>query len=80
MNQHISYTTIGEETMIVNSKLNKTLTLDEKGTEIWKLICQKFDEDQVINQLIDKYPNYSDEISSDVKDFFKLLKEYEILD
>lgn len=44
--------------MIHNSNLGKTLLLDAKGTEIWKLICQGLNENEIVKNLIQKYPKY----------------------
>lgn len=80
LNKSISYTTIDNETMIHNSNLGKTLLLDAKGTEIWKLICQGLNENEIVKNLIQKYPKYEQDIVNDVHEFFELLNKYEVID
>lgn len=79
MKKNITYTTIDNKSLIVNKDLNKSIILDESGTEIWKLILEKKSKSEIIEVLSKKYPRFQKEIYSDVNEFFDLLQKYEII-
>ncbi|MFM1572168.1 PqqD family protein [Helcococcus ovis] len=79
MNKDISYTILTNKTLIVNKGNNKSIVLDKSGTEIWRLILDKKSKEEIIEILSDRYKGFSDEIKSDVSEFFEILTKYEVI-
>lgn len=79
MNKDISFTTLDNKTMITSKKSNKSIVLDESGTEIWKLILEEKSKEEIINILSEKYSGFDEEIKTDVNEFFEILIKYEII-
>lgn len=81
LNKKISYTTIGEETLISNTELNKDLILDSIGTEIWNLLLEYKNKSIVKDKLINKYNETDPEfIERDIEEFINELNNYKVFD
>ena len=59
--------------------LNGMLTLNEMGGEIWKLLPQVADEEELIQRLLEEYEVEEDELRKDVREFLDSLKKLGIL-
>jgi len=77
---NISFTTIEENTVLVNSITNEQIMLDEIGTEIWKLVLTMNNIEEIINFLQIKYLGFDEKISEDVTEFVNMLKDRGVLD
>ena len=59
--------------------LNGMLTLNEMGGEIWKLLPQVADEEELIQRLLEEYEVEEEELRRDVTEFLDSLKKLGIL-
>ncbi len=59
--------------------LNGMLTLNEVGGEIWRLLPEVKDEDELIARLLDLYEVEEEELRKDVKDFLDSLRRLGIV-
>ena len=59
--------------------LNGMLTLNEMGGEIWKLLSQVADEEELIQRLLEEYEVEEEELRRDVTEFLDSLKKLGIL-
>lgn len=74
-----SYTTIGNETMLTNSETGEAIMLDESGTKIWNYIVEGKDKENIIQSLVNEFPDYEKEIREDVEEVITLLLDHSIL-
>ena len=59
--------------------LNGMLTLNEMGGEIWKLLPQVKDEEELIQRLLEEYEVEEEELRADVTEFLGSLRKLGIL-
>ncbi len=59
--------------------LNGMLTLNEVGGEIWRLLPEVRDEEELIARLLDLYEVEEQELRKDVGDFLNSLRQLGIL-
>ena len=59
--------------------LNGMLTLNEMGGEIWKLLPQVRDEEELIQRLLEEYEVGEEELRADVTEFLDSLRKLGIL-
>ncbi len=59
--------------------LNGMLTLNEVGGEIWRLLPEVKDEDELVQRLLDLYEVEEEELRKDVGDFLDSLRSLRIL-
>ena len=59
--------------------LNGMLTLNEVGAEIWRLLPEVADEEELIARLLDLYEVEEEELRKDVDDFLESLRKLGIL-
>ena len=59
--------------------LNGMLTLNEVGAEIWRMIPEAKDEEEIIRRLLEEYEVEETELRRDVGEFTAKLREYDIL-
>ena len=59
--------------------LNGMLTLNEVGGEIWRLLPEVGDEDELVARLLDLYEVEEEELRKDVGDFLNSLRDLGIL-
>ncbi len=59
--------------------LNGMLTLNEVGGEIWRLLPEVKDEEELIARLLDLYEVEEEELRKDVRDFLESLGQLGIL-
>jgi hypothetical protein len=59
--------------------LNGMLTLNEMGGEIWKLLPQVKDEEELIQRLLEEYEVGEEELRADVTEFLDSLRKLGIL-
>ena len=80
INKYISWTTDGENTIIINSQTKKCLVLDPTGNEIWELLCEHNSIEKVVEMCLQKYCQDDPKlIKKDIYDFVELLKEYNVI-
>ena len=59
--------------------LNGMLTLNEVGAEIWRMLPEVADEEELIAKLLEIYEVEETELRADVTDFLNALKKMGIL-
>ena len=59
--------------------LNGMLTLNEVGAEIWRMLPEVADEEELIAKLLEIYEVEEPELRADVTDFLNALKKMGIL-
>lgn len=59
--------------------LNGMLTLNEVGAEIWRMLPEVKDEDEIVERLLQDYEATAEEIRPDVSAFLGKLRELNIL-
>ena len=59
--------------------LNGMLTLNEVGGEIWRLLPEVKDEEELIARLLDLYEVEEEELRKDVGDFLESLRKLGLL-
>ena len=59
--------------------LNGMLTLNEVGAEIWHLLPEVEDEEELISRLLEIYEVEEEELRNDVGDFLNALRKLGIL-
>lgn len=59
--------------------LNGMLTLNEAGAEIWKMIPEVENEEEIVRRLLEEYEVDEAELRADVAEFTAKLREYEII-
>lgn len=59
--------------------LNGMMTLNDVGAEIWKLLPEAEDENDIVRRLLEEYEVEEDVLRHDVDDFLQKLTELEIL-
>lgn len=59
--------------------LNGMLTLNEVGAEIWKLLPEMADEEELIQRLLQEYEVEEEELRKDVTEFLDSLRQLGIL-
>lgn len=59
--------------------LNGMMTLNEVGAEIWRLLPEVHDEEELVCRLLEEYDVGENELRKDVDDFLKKLRELDIL-
>ncbi len=59
--------------------LNGMMTLNEVGAEIWRLLPEVHDEEELVRRLLEEYEVGENELRKDVDDFLKKLRELDIL-
>ncbi|MBU1093118.1 MAG: PqqD family protein [Firmicutes bacterium] len=79
LNKSVSYTTIDSKTVVVNSKTNEQMMLEDTASEIWKAIICMPSVHAVISNLQRKYPGYKEQVKNDVIEFVNLLIERKII-
>ena len=75
---------IGEDLLLVPSgksalDLNGMLTMNEAGAEIWEMLPQVKDEEEIIARLLEEYEVDEAELRQDVAEFMKNIRELGIL-
>ena len=58
---------------------NGMLTLNEVGAEIWKLLPEMADEEELIQRLLQEYEVEEEELRKDVTEFLDSLRQLGIL-
>ena len=81
INECVSWFIESEEVgYVINTRDKKCIVLDKTAIEIWKVVLHTMNRDNVIDIMIDRYPEGDIEnIEEDVDDFFKALKECGII-
>ena len=59
--------------------LNGMLTLNEVGAEIWKMLPEVADEEEIVQRLLNDYEAKAEDIRPDVTAFLDKLRELGIL-
>ncbi|MBO2527478.1 MAG: PqqD family protein [Clostridiales bacterium] len=59
--------------------LNGMLTLNEVGAEIWKMLPEVKDEEEIVQRLLKDYEATAEEIRPDVASFLDRLRELNII-
>lgn len=59
--------------------LNGMLTLNEAGAEIWKMIPEVENEEEIVRRLLEEYEVDEAELRADVAEFTGKLREYDII-
>ncbi len=59
--------------------LNGMLTLNEVGAEIWNMLPQVKNEEEIVARLLEEYEVPEDVLRGDVRDFLKSLRDMGIL-
>ena len=59
--------------------LNGMMTLNEVGAEIWKMLPEVKDEEEIVRRLLQEYDATAEEIRPDVSAFLDKLRELGIL-
>lgn len=59
--------------------LNGMMTLNEVGAEIWRLLPEVHDEEELVRRLLEEYEVGENELRKDVDDFLMKLRELDIL-
>lgn len=59
--------------------LNGMMTLNEVGADIWRLLPEAEDADEIVRRLLAEYEVEEDVLRHDVDDFLQKLTELEIL-
>lgn len=59
--------------------LNGMLTLNEVGADIWRMLPEVKDEDEIVERLLQDYEATAEEIRPDVSAFLGKLRELNIL-
>ncbi len=54
--------------------------LDESGTKIWNYIVEGKDKENIIQSLVNEFPDYEKEIREDVEEVITLLLDHSILE
>lgn len=79
LNKDIVFGTVAGETMIYNTKTNTYFTLNQQGTDIWKLYYKGKTVQEIKQYYADLYPESADAINQDVDSFFAELKDHNIV-
>ncbi len=59
--------------------LNGMLTLNEVGAEIWKMLPEVEDEEEIVRRLLQEYEATAEQIRPDVSAFLGKLRELNII-
>lgn len=59
--------------------LNGMLTLNEVGADIWKMLPEVEDENEIVKRLLEEYEVEEEELRKDVSDFLECLRGLGIL-
>ena len=59
--------------------LNGMLTLNDVGADIWKMLPEVKDEEEIVQRLLQEYDATAEEIRPDVSAFLDKLRELNIL-
>lgn len=79
--QRLSFKTIGKETIVLDTKMNKEVhKLDEVGTFIWSLLDGHRSMNQICDLVISEYEVDIEECSNDLKEFVEQLKSKNLLE
>lgn len=76
----VTYGSVVDETMIVNSENGAVLRIDECGSKIWKLIYDGVPKEGIISHFVSMFPAQKKEIEEDVNSFFEELMKEGILE
>ena len=73
------YSKQGQNTVLINTDMKKSLLLDENGSLIWNLIIELEEEKKVIDELQNRYPMQKGQVKKDVVELLDLLLDFEML-
>lgn len=59
--------------------MNGMLTLNEAGAEIWRLLPEARDENEIVEKLLSEYDAPAETVRRDVSEFLGKLRELKIL-
>lgn len=60
--------------------LNGMLTLNELGAEIWRMLPEAKNEEEIISKILEEYDAQPEEVRRDVAEFFGKLRELGIIE
>ena len=77
----LSFKTIGEETIVLDTKINKEVhKLDEVGTFIWNLLDGNRSINQICDLMVKEYEVNAEQCSKDLNEFVEQLKSKNLLE
>lgn len=79
--KRLSYRTIGDETIILDSKINKEVhQLNEVGSFIWNLCDGKNTVSQICEDVCNEYDVQPDEAKDDIENLLRMFVEKNLLE
>ncbi|MDI6642251.1 MAG: PqqD family protein [Elusimicrobiota bacterium] len=77
--KNIAYRVIGGKAFIVDTKNSYLHSLNELGTEIWKLLSKPIEFEDLINNLLNEYDVDRNTLQADLTEFIEELKKKNLL-
>jgi hypothetical protein len=80
LSKTVLFTTVDQETVLLNSKTGKYFGLDEIGTTFWKLLSKNIPPREAYEMMLDEYEVAPSELEKDILELVGQLEKHGLLE